>query len=237
MPEEQNRVVADHLSALLFCPTDAAVANLAAEGIAEGVVQVGDVMLDASRLFAPAAAARPGAGGPRPGARGLPARDRAPRRGHRHAGGPRGARRPADLDRRADGLPGAPAHPPPPRGGRHVGPPRRARAAAPDPAGRLPRLHGAARGGARGHDRLGRRAEGGLLPRGPVPHAARDHRVGRDGRGRLQPPGRHGPRAGAGRPGGPGDAGGAAARTTATGRPPSGSPTPSPRGTPVARRP
>ena len=60
MPEEQNRLVADHLSALLFCPTDAAVANLAAEGIAEGVVQVGDVMLDASRLFAPAAAARPG---------------------------------------------------------------------------------------------------------------------------------------------------------------------------------
>jgi UDP-GlcNAc3NAcA epimerase len=60
MPEEQNRLVADHLADLLFCPTDAAVANLRAEGIASGVVQVGDVMLDASRLFAPAAAARPG---------------------------------------------------------------------------------------------------------------------------------------------------------------------------------
>jgi UDP-N-acetylglucosamine 2-epimerase len=60
MPEEQNRVVTDHLSALLFCPTDAAVENLAREGIHEGVHQVGDVMLDASRLFAPAAAARPG---------------------------------------------------------------------------------------------------------------------------------------------------------------------------------
>jgi UDP-N-acetylglucosamine 2-epimerase (non-hydrolysing)/UDP-GlcNAc3NAcA epimerase len=60
MPEEQNRVVADHLSTLLFCPTDAAVANLRAEGISSGVAQVGDVMLDASRLFAPAAAARPG---------------------------------------------------------------------------------------------------------------------------------------------------------------------------------
>jgi UDP-N-acetylglucosamine 2-epimerase len=58
MPEEQNRVVTDHLSALLFCPTDQAVANLAAEGIEEGVHQVGDVMYDASRAFAPAAASR-----------------------------------------------------------------------------------------------------------------------------------------------------------------------------------
>ncbi len=60
MPEEQNRVVTDHLSALLMCPTDTAVANLAREGITSGVHQVGDVMLDASRMFAPAAAARPG---------------------------------------------------------------------------------------------------------------------------------------------------------------------------------
>jgi UDP-N-acetylglucosamine 2-epimerase len=60
MPEEQNRVVADHLSDLLLCPTDVAVANLAREGITGGVHQVGDVMLDASRMFAPAAARRPG---------------------------------------------------------------------------------------------------------------------------------------------------------------------------------
>lgn len=60
MPEEQNRVVADHLAELLLCPTDVAVANLAREGITRGVHQVGDVMLDASRMFAPAAAARPG---------------------------------------------------------------------------------------------------------------------------------------------------------------------------------
>lgn len=60
MPEEQNRVVTDHLSALLMCPTDTAVANLAREGVTAGVHQVGDVMLDASRMFAPAAAARPG---------------------------------------------------------------------------------------------------------------------------------------------------------------------------------
>jgi len=47
MPEEVNRVVADHLSALLLCPSDVAVHNLAAEGIIRGVHQVGDVMADA----------------------------------------------------------------------------------------------------------------------------------------------------------------------------------------------
>jgi UDP-N-acetylglucosamine 2-epimerase len=47
MPEEINRVVADHVSTLLLCPTQAAVANLAREGVTEGVHRVGDVMLDA----------------------------------------------------------------------------------------------------------------------------------------------------------------------------------------------
>lgn len=46
MPEELNRIVADHLAEWLFAPTEAAVCNLAAEGIREGVVQVGDLMLD-----------------------------------------------------------------------------------------------------------------------------------------------------------------------------------------------
>jgi UDP-N-acetylglucosamine 2-epimerase len=46
MPEEINRVVADHLSRWLFAPTPAAVANLAAEGIASGVALVGDLMRD-----------------------------------------------------------------------------------------------------------------------------------------------------------------------------------------------
>jgi UDP-GlcNAc3NAcA epimerase len=46
MPEELNRVVTDHLSALLFCPTDRAVKNLSCEGIVAGVHQVGDVMYD-----------------------------------------------------------------------------------------------------------------------------------------------------------------------------------------------
>ncbi len=46
MPEEINRVVTDHLSDVLLCPSDAAVENLAAEGITKNVHQVGDVMLD-----------------------------------------------------------------------------------------------------------------------------------------------------------------------------------------------
>ena len=47
MPEEINRVLTDHCSDLLFCPTKTAVENLAAEGITEGVHLVGDVMVDA----------------------------------------------------------------------------------------------------------------------------------------------------------------------------------------------
>ena len=46
MPEEINRVVADHLARWLFVPTPAGVANLAAEGITAGVALVGDLMQD-----------------------------------------------------------------------------------------------------------------------------------------------------------------------------------------------
>jgi UDP-GlcNAc3NAcA epimerase len=46
MPEELNRVVADHLATWLFAPTPAAVANLATEGVTAGVFEVGDLMLD-----------------------------------------------------------------------------------------------------------------------------------------------------------------------------------------------
>jgi UDP-GlcNAc3NAcA epimerase len=44
MPEEVNRVVTDHVSDLLLCPSRNAVGNLAAEGITRGVVMTGDVM-------------------------------------------------------------------------------------------------------------------------------------------------------------------------------------------------
>ncbi len=47
MPEEQNRVLTDHLSAFLLCPTDSAVENLKKEGIKQGVYPIGDVMCDA----------------------------------------------------------------------------------------------------------------------------------------------------------------------------------------------
>jgi UDP-GlcNAc3NAcA epimerase len=48
MPEELNRMLTDHLSALLLCPTATAVANLAREGITAGVHDIGDVMYDAT---------------------------------------------------------------------------------------------------------------------------------------------------------------------------------------------
>ncbi len=58
MPEETNRLVADHLSDLLFAPTPEAMRNLEREGLADRARQVGDVMLDALRAFAPVARER-----------------------------------------------------------------------------------------------------------------------------------------------------------------------------------
>lgn len=58
MPEETNRVVTDHVSTLLLCPTATAVRNLAAEGIRRGVQLVGDVMYDALRANIEAAEQR-----------------------------------------------------------------------------------------------------------------------------------------------------------------------------------
>ena len=50
-PEEQNRVLTDHLSELCFAPTDTAVGHLQREGIPEErIVRSGDVMADASRI-------------------------------------------------------------------------------------------------------------------------------------------------------------------------------------------
>ncbi len=52
MPEEINRVVADHLSTWLFAPTEAAVENLRHEGVPEDkIFLVGDVMYDAAIYF------------------------------------------------------------------------------------------------------------------------------------------------------------------------------------------
>lgn len=59
MPEEINRVVADHVASILMCPTRAAVENLVIEGIVDQpfqpggirVVNFGDVMLDAAIFY------------------------------------------------------------------------------------------------------------------------------------------------------------------------------------------
>ena len=47
MPEEINRILTDHISRLLFCPSQQGVDNLKLEGITSGVHVVGDVMYDA----------------------------------------------------------------------------------------------------------------------------------------------------------------------------------------------
>lgn len=51
LPEEVNRVLTDHCSSLLFCPTAASVKSLSDEGIKEGVHLVGDIMYDSVRAF------------------------------------------------------------------------------------------------------------------------------------------------------------------------------------------
>lgn len=47
MPEEINRILTDHLSTWLFCPSETAVKNLESEGIKKGVYNTGDIMYDA----------------------------------------------------------------------------------------------------------------------------------------------------------------------------------------------
>lgn len=62
MPEEINRVITDHISGVLFCPTQTAIDNLEKEGIIDNtknsngprnirVLNSGDVMLDAALFY------------------------------------------------------------------------------------------------------------------------------------------------------------------------------------------
>lgn len=55
VPEEVNRILTDHLSTLLFAPTQTSVQNLSKESLVNGVHFTGDVMLDAFLRFAPLA--------------------------------------------------------------------------------------------------------------------------------------------------------------------------------------
>ena len=58
MPEELNRVLADHAAALLLCSSERAAETLRAERVAGAVVVVGDVMVDVAHLLAPRARSR-----------------------------------------------------------------------------------------------------------------------------------------------------------------------------------
>ncbi len=58
MPEELNRVLADHASALLLCSSPAAMENLAREAVAGRCEVVGDVMVDVALGVQPRARAR-----------------------------------------------------------------------------------------------------------------------------------------------------------------------------------
>jgi len=55
MPEELNRVLADHAASLLLCSSQAAADTLREEHVAGEVVGVGDVMVDVFELLAPRA--------------------------------------------------------------------------------------------------------------------------------------------------------------------------------------
>jgi UDP-GlcNAc3NAcA epimerase len=59
MPEELNRVLTDHLSDVLLCPSETAVENLEREHVAGRVDLVGDVRVDVALLFQPRALADP----------------------------------------------------------------------------------------------------------------------------------------------------------------------------------
>ncbi len=56
MPEELNRILTDHASDLLLCPSQVAVENLAIEGLGSRAELVGDVMVDVAELIRPRAA-------------------------------------------------------------------------------------------------------------------------------------------------------------------------------------
>ena len=187
MPEELNRVLTDHLSSLLLCPTPTAVANLQRESVAGRIELVGDVMADVAALVA----ARVGDDETPLAAAGVIRDGYLLVTAHR-AGNVDDPVRLAQLVELLEGLPLPVVLPLHPR--------TRARLAttgligrleqAPDVillrTARLPRVRRAAARGARSADGLRRRPERGLPRRRAVRHVARPNRVGRDRDGGLE---------------------------------------------------
>ena len=196
MPEERNRIEVDRIANLLLCPDERSRELLEAEGVPGRIEVVGDVMADASRLFAPLARERVRL-------------EHEPRSYvvatiHREANvvQPRLGRLVEGLNRLADPVV-FPAHPRTraalEREHLTLAPARRARRPA-----RLLRARGARLAGARHPHGLRRPAEGGLLVRRSVrDDAALDgvdrHRRRRRERSRRRRPGRSRP-GGRGRP-------------------------------------
>lgn len=169
MPEEINRVLTDHVSKLLFCPTETACRNLQVEGVTEGVVLSGDVMYESTYLFGALADAsrlphEAGSYGP-------------PCRPPRAAGEDLRGFRSTRHARRATAIP------------THARSPRRCRSSAEhrvDRPRRLPRHTGAyTPGSARAHG-FGRAPERSVLARNALCDDARRDRVGRDAGRRLE---------------------------------------------------
>ena len=182
MPEERNRVLTDHLSALLLCSTPTAVENLAREGVEEGVELVGDVMADVTLLTAPIAARESDAVerfGVKDGEYLLVTAHRAG-----NVDDPEALARLVEVLLVLP-LPALfPVHPRTRARFEAAGVLAAARAGGGSFAAasaRVPGLPPAAAPRERGADGLGWCAEGGLPARGPMRDVARDHRVDRDG--------------------------------------------------------
>ncbi len=181
MPEELNRVLTDHLSALLLCSSQTAAENLRKESVSGAIEVVGDVMVDVALRWQPAAranAAVPSAHGVKPGEYLLLTAHR--------AGNVDDPQRLSALVELVRALPGTvliPLHPRTRARLQDAGLLERLQAQrrrAPDRATRLRRVQRPCLPGARRADRLRRSAEGGLPRRRALRHAARQHRVGGD---------------------------------------------------------
>ena len=186
MPEEHNRRLTDHLSAILLAHSQSAVENLAAEGIARRRPprrQHDDRLAARARRDGARGAA---VGRARARAGRLRARDAAPAGARRRPGAARATRRGARRARRGTSRSSS----------RCTRAPRAARAPRARPtrsqrsrrrphrAARLPRVPRPRGGGALRADRLGRRPGGDDRARRPVLHAARHDRAAGDGRAR-----------------------------------------------------